>query len=69
MPTELHIIIQDAPDVEELGRLLKQVVGMDRQDKPKPETVVPKGYKCVECYHDDGGHAGGCSIGIGDSSG
>lgn len=61
MEAALHITINKAGDPEKLGALLK--AAMDVQESPI-KFVVPTGYRCVECYADDGGHEGGCSIGI-----
>lgn len=58
--TALHITINKAGDPEKLGELLK--AAMAAQEK-KVMKIVPKGYHCVECYSDDGGHTSRCSIG------
>lgn len=61
MEAALHITINRAGDPEKLGALLK--AAMDVQETPT-KYRVPDGYRCVECYADDGGHEGGCSIGM-----
>lgn len=59
MEAALHITINRAGDPEKLGALLK--AAMDAQERPE-RIVVPVGYKCVECYRDDGGHESGCQV-------
>jgi hypothetical protein len=60
----LQITITKAGDPEKLGALFK--AALDAQDFPEPaeRLVVPDGYRCVECYADDGGHESGCSVGM-----
>lgn len=59
--TELHIIIKEAGDVGQLNDLLNAAMAMNT--KPVQErVVVPNGYRCVECYSDDGKHTPTCSL-------
>lgn len=58
---ELHIVIKQAGDPEKLGALLKAAIDLKTQERPV-RTVIPTGYKCIECYRDDGGHDPMCSM-------
>ena len=59
MNTQLNITVLKAGDPEKLGALLRAAVEL--QDKVVEQTV-PRGYRCVECYCDDGGHEQTCSM-------
>lgn len=60
---ELHIIIKQAGDPEKLGALLN--AALELKERPV-RTVIPTGYKCIECYRDDGGHDPMCSMRLAD---
>ena len=57
--TELHIHIPGPFDVGKLDSLMNAAMSLlDHEVK----QVVPIGYKCIECYADDGSHETTCSI-------
>jgi hypothetical protein len=57
---ELHIIVKNAGDPEKLGALLNAAIEMKTGSAPV-RVVIPTGYRCVECYRDDGRHETTCS--------
>ena len=57
---ELHIHIPGPFAVEKLDKLLNEAIAL--KDDGQIRAIVPTGYKCVECYSDDGGHSVTCSV-------
>jgi hypothetical protein len=57
---ELHIHINNPVDMQQLSDLLNTAIAA--KDDGQEKLVVPTGYRCVECYSDDGGHKSTCSI-------
>lgn len=57
----LHITINKAGDPEKLAALVNAAIAVN---EPRTEKIVPEGYRCVECYRDDGGHDKTCSVGV-----
>jgi hypothetical protein len=58
---ELHIIVKDAGDVKQLAALLDAAMALKGAET---RVVVPDGYRCVECFSNDGGHSSECRLGI-----
>lgn len=56
---ELHINVSGAGKPEAVSKLVQDA--MDLRE-PQIRTVIPAGYRCVECYQDDGGHGATCSL-------
>lgn len=59
--TALHIIVEKAGDPEKLGALVKAAI---ETQETLTKTVVPNGYRCVECYANNGSHEPNCSCGV-----
>lgn len=57
---ELHIHCHNPIDTDKLSGLLNAAV--EAKGSTEVKVVVPEGYRCVECYDDDGGHSETCSI-------
>lgn len=56
---ELHINVSGAGKPEEVAKLVQ--TAMDMRATPT-RTIIPTGYRCVECYKDDGSHETTCDF-------
>lgn len=63
---ELHIVIKNAGDPESLGALVNAAVAARKKEV---QIVVPVGYRCDECYRNDGNHDTGCSMNMASAEG
>lgn len=56
---ELHINVSGAGKPEAVATLLRDAMAMS---EPEIRTVIPPGYRCIECYKDDGTHETTCQF-------
>jgi hypothetical protein len=60
---ELHIHINHPIKIEDLNKLIDAAMAANAPSAPEPQKVVPAGYRCEECWQNDGEHSIKCSIG------
>lgn len=56
---ELHINISGAGKPDQVSKIVQAAMDMR---EPETRTVVPAGYRCAECWRDDGQHEPTCEF-------
>ena len=58
---ELHINVSGAGKPEQIAKLVQDAMALR---EPEIQTVIPPGYRCSECWCNDGGHEPSCDFKI-----
>jgi hypothetical protein len=57
MTLQINVSGLDKP--EQIATLVRDAMAMSA---PETRTIVPAGYRCIECYQDDGTHTPSCQF-------